>query len=93
MVENLSVIDPIGQIVVNDVSFEVRGGEVLAIAGVQGNGQTELTEAIMGLQPLVRGSIELNGEELVGRERPPHPRRGRRLRPRGPHRRRARRRA
>src|SRR6478735_5459050 len=65
-VKGLSVIDPIGQIVVNDVSFEVRGGEVLAIAGVQGNGQTELTEAIMGLQPLVRGSIILNGEELVG---------------------------
>ena len=55
VVENLSVIDPIGQIVVNDVSFEVHGGEVLAIAGVQGNGQTELTEAILGLQPLVRG--------------------------------------
>jgi simple sugar transport system ATP-binding protein len=66
VVENLSVIDPIGQIVVNDVSFEVHGGEVLAIAGVQGNGQTELTEAILGLQPLVRGSIMLNGEELVG---------------------------
>lgn len=66
VVKGLSVIDPIGQIVVNDVSFEVRGGEVLAIAGVQGNGQTELTEAIMGLQPLVRGSIILNGEELVG---------------------------
>src|SRR4051794_21927716 len=66
VVQNLSVIDPIGQIVVNDVSFEVHGGEVLAIAGVQGNGQTELTEAIMGLQPMVRGSITLDGRELVG---------------------------
>ena len=67
MVENLSVIDPIGQLVVNDVSFDVRGGEILAVAGVQGNGQTELTEALLGLQPQVRGSVLLNGEELVGR--------------------------
>ncbi|MFH8250694.1 ABC transporter ATP-binding protein [Microbacterium sp. B2969] len=67
LVEGLSVIDPIGQVVVDDVSFEARGGEVLAIAGVQGNGQTELTEALIGLQPQVRGSIVLNGEELVGK--------------------------
>ena len=67
VVEHLSVIDPGGQIVVNDVSFAVRGGEVLAIAGVQGNGQTELTEALIGMQPLVRGSITLGGEQLVGR--------------------------
>ncbi len=67
VVEHLDVIDPRGQIVVNDVSFAVRGGEVLAIAGVQGNGQTELTEALIGMQPLVRGSITLHGEELVGR--------------------------
>ncbi|MBN9178715.1 MAG: ABC transporter ATP-binding protein [Microbacterium sp.] len=67
VVEHLSVIDPGGQIVVNDVSFTVRGGEVLAIAGVQGNGQTELTEALIGMQPLVRGSITLSGEQLVGR--------------------------
>lgn len=66
VVQNLSVIDPRGQVVVNDVSFEVRGGEILAIAGVQGNGQTELTEALLGLQPQVRGSITLDGEELVG---------------------------
>ncbi|MCU1556313.1 MAG: transporter ATP-binding protein [Microbacteriaceae bacterium] len=64
VVTNLSVIDPRGQLVVNDVSFEVRAGEILAIAGVQGNGQTELTEAIMGLQPRVTGSITLDGVEL-----------------------------
>src|SRR6478752_7408838 len=62
IVKDLSVIDAIGQIVVNEVSFEVRAGEVLAVAGVQGNGQTELTEALVGLQPQVRGSIRLNGE-------------------------------
>jgi simple sugar transport system ATP-binding protein len=66
VVRNLSVIDQHSQLVVNDVSFEVRSGEVLAIAGVQGNGQTELTEAIMGLQERVRGEIELDGKSLMG---------------------------
>ncbi|AZH84416.1 ABC transporter ATP-binding protein [Plantibacter sp. PA-3-X8] len=65
-VHDLSVVDHLGQLVVNGVSFEVREGEVLAIAGVQGNGQTELTEAILGLQPHTKGSIKLDGVELVG---------------------------
>ncbi|HEY0216408.1 MAG TPA: ATP-binding cassette domain-containing protein, partial [Cellulomonas sp.] len=55
------------QYVVSHVDFTVRAGEVLAIAGVQGNGQTELSEAIMGLQPKVEGSIVLDGHELAGR--------------------------
>ncbi len=66
-VRNLSVIDPRGQLVVNDVSFDVRAGEILAIAGVQGNGQTELTEALLGLQTRVTGTIELDDKSLVGR--------------------------
>ncbi|KQX06356.1 MULTISPECIES: ABC transporter ATP-binding protein [unclassified Leifsonia] len=66
IVENLTVVDPIGQLVVNDVSFSVRRGEILAIAGVQGNGQTELTEALVGLQPRVTGRISLDGRELTG---------------------------
>ncbi len=64
IVENLSVIDHRDQLVVNNVSFEVRAGEVLAIAGVQGNGQTELTEAIMGLQTKTTGTITLDGKSL-----------------------------
>jgi simple sugar transport system ATP-binding protein len=67
VVRDLSVIDPIGQLVVNRVSFEVRAGEILAIAGVQGNGQTELTEAILGLQPRVEGEILLDGQPIQGR--------------------------
>ena len=67
VVENLRVIDPRGQVLVNGISFEVRAGEVLAIAGVQGNGQTELTEALLGLQPHVSGRISLNDEELTGK--------------------------
>jgi ABC-type uncharacterized transport system ATPase subunit len=45
----------------------VKAGEILAIAGVQGNGQTELTEAILGLQPRVEGEIELDGQSIHGR--------------------------
>jgi len=67
VVEGLSVIDEHGQVHVDDVSFTIRRGEVLAVAGVQGNGQTELTEALVGLQSHVRGSIRLDGVELVGR--------------------------
>ncbi|GAA1515062.1 simple sugar transport system ATP-binding protein [Agromyces terreus] len=66
VVSGLTVIDHIGQLVVNDVSFEVRKGEILAIAGVQGNGQTELTEALVGLATRVRGSVVLDGVELMG---------------------------
>ena len=66
-ISGLTVIDEIGQVTVDDVSFSVRGGEVLAIVGVQGNGQTELTEAIVGLQPHVTGSITLDGSELIGK--------------------------
>jgi simple sugar transport system ATP-binding protein len=62
-VENLSVLDDREQRAVDSVSFEVRSGEILAIAGVQGNGQTELSEALLGLRSVIRasGSIKLSG--------------------------------
>lgn len=66
-VQDLTVQAANGQHVVDGLSFEVAEGEILAIAGVQGNGQTELTEAIMGLQDHVTGSITLNGNQLLGR--------------------------
>ncbi|NNU27933.1 ABC transporter ATP-binding protein [Isoptericola sediminis] len=66
-VEHLVVARPDGQVVVDDVSFTVHGGEILVVAGVQGNGQTELTEALIGLYPDFEGSIRLDGEELKGR--------------------------
>jgi simple sugar transport system ATP-binding protein len=66
-VADLVVTNDAGTVVVDDISFEVRGGEVLVVAGVQGNGQTELTEALLGLERNVSGSITLDGEELVGR--------------------------
>ena len=66
-VRDLVVLSDTGQAVVDHISFEIAKGEILAVAGVQGNGQTELTEAIMGLQEHVAGSITLDGEELVGK--------------------------
>jgi ABC-type uncharacterized transport system ATPase subunit len=65
-VSGLTVLDGNGQVVVDDVSFAVRRGEILAIAGVQGNGQTELTEALLGLQDDVRGTVTLDGRLLNG---------------------------
>jgi ABC-type uncharacterized transport system ATPase subunit len=67
VVEGLTVIDHLGRVHVDDVGFSIREGEILAVAGVQGNGQTELTEALLGLQENVKGSIRLHGTELVGR--------------------------
>ncbi|NKX53223.1 ABC transporter ATP-binding protein [Arthrobacter mobilis] len=67
-VRNLTVTAGNGQRVVDGVSFSIARGEILAVAGVQGNGQTELAEAILGLQEHVSGSITLDGQELVGRK-------------------------
>ena len=66
-VRDLRVVTANGTVVVEDVSFDVRPGEILAVAGVQGNGQTELIEAMVGLGERVSGSIELGGVELVGK--------------------------
>ncbi|MCU1469656.1 MAG: transporter ATP-binding protein [Glaciihabitans sp.] len=66
VVSGVSVVDVRGQVVVDDVSFDVKAGEILAIAGVQGNGQTELTEALFGLEHNVTGTIALNGRNLRG---------------------------
>jgi simple sugar transport system ATP-binding protein len=46
------------------ISFDVSGGEILGIAGVSGNGQSELAEAIAGLRPVQRGSVLLNGKPI-----------------------------
>jgi simple sugar transport system ATP-binding protein len=50
---------------VDGVSFSIAGGEILGVAGVEGNGQAELVEAIAGLRPAVSGSIRLAGRELL----------------------------
>lgn len=50
---------------VDHVSLEVRSGEIFGIAGVQGNGQTELIEAITGLRPLISGTVSIDGKDLT----------------------------
>ena len=60
-VDDLHMNDPRGHKAVCGTSFEVYGGEVLGIAGVQGNGQTELVEALTGLRPATRGEVWLAG--------------------------------
>jgi len=62
-VRDLSVPGEHGDLAVESISFDVRGGEILGIAGVQGNGQTELCEALMGLRPAT-GSILLDGQDI-----------------------------
>jgi simple sugar transport system ATP-binding protein len=66
-VENISVLDDRDQKAVKDVSFSVRAGEILAIAGVQGNGQTELAEAILGLRKLFgdQGQVSISGVNVT----------------------------
>lgn len=66
-VKSLTVLDEAGTAQLRGVSFDVRAGEILAIAGVQGNGQTELTEAIMGIVPTTAGTVTLDGEVLTGK--------------------------
>ncbi len=65
-VRDLRVTGPDGSVRVDRVSFAARGGEILGIAGVEGNGQTELIEALAGLTPRSRvsGSILLQGAEI-----------------------------
>ena len=68
-VSDLSVLDDRDQRAVDHVSFEVRAGEILAIAGVQGNGQTELAEAILGLRAIhsSEGEISISGSSVRGK--------------------------
>lgn len=59
------VLDDRGLVAVNGVSLDVRAGEIVAIAGVQGNGQTELVEAIAGMRPVVSGVITLGERDIT----------------------------
>ncbi|MEY4390591.1 MAG: hypothetical protein RLZZ400_334 [Actinomycetota bacterium] len=66
-ISGLSAWNDQGTQVLDDINLEVNEGEILVIAGVQGNGQTELTEAILGLHGRTQGSITLDGNELIGK--------------------------
>ena len=64
-IRNLTVKDARGIPQVRDLSMHVRRGEILAIAGVDGNGQTELIEAITGLRKSESGEILVNGVDIA----------------------------
>jgi ABC-type uncharacterized transport system ATPase subunit len=64
-VSNLKVLDEKAQVVVDGVSLQVRSGEIYALAGVQGNGQTEMTEALVGLSLPTEGRITLQGNDIT----------------------------
>ena len=64
-VVSMTVLDDRAHKAVDDVSFSVQAGEILAIAGVQGNGQTEIAEALLGVRSLARGTVALNGKDIT----------------------------
>ncbi|MBN1249257.1 MAG: ABC transporter ATP-binding protein [Anaerolineae bacterium] len=64
-VEDLYVRGEQAKMALRGVSFEVRGGEILGVAGVQGNGQTELVEAMTGLRMVERGRIVIDGQDVT----------------------------
>ncbi|WEX88634.1 ABC transporter ATP-binding protein [Sinorhizobium garamanticum] len=63
-IQGLTVKDSRGVTMVDDVSFDVRAGEIVGIAGVAGNGQSELLEAIAGIRKATSGTVLLNGESV-----------------------------
>jgi general nucleoside transport system ATP-binding protein len=66
-VEGVSVTDDRGLPAVRDVSFNVRAGEIVGLAGVDANGQSELIEAITGLRRMDAGSVKVAGRDVTGR--------------------------
>ncbi len=64
--QDVKVHNDRGALAVQDVSLEVRHGEILGLAGVAGNGQRELAEAVTGLRSLAGGTIQVEGHELAG---------------------------
>ena len=67
-VEHLAVKGETGEIAVEDLSFDVYGGEIFGVAGVEGNGQTELVEALTGLRVPIRGIATINGTSVLGKD-------------------------
>lgn len=65
-IRDLVITDANGKNSVNGVSFTLRRGEILGIAGVEGNGQTELVQALAGMGSYTSGSIEVNGQDIRG---------------------------
>jgi len=64
-VSDLIVVDDRDQVAVNSISFDVKAGEIVGIAGVQGNGQTELVEALTGLRGVAGGTVTISGKDVT----------------------------
>ena len=67
-IDGLSVDGDRGQLALDDVTLEVRSGEILGLAGVSGNGQRELAEAVSGLRHVDRGTVRIDGDDVTGLE-------------------------
>lgn len=65
VVESLTVLDDRDHVAVDNVTFSVKAGEIVGIAGVQGNGQTELVESITGLRPSISGTVFIGDEDVT----------------------------
>ena len=65
IVSGLTVLSAEGRAIVDDVSFAIHRGEIVGIAGVEGNGQGELIEAIMGMRPVAAGAVRFDGADIT----------------------------
>jgi ABC-type uncharacterized transport system ATPase subunit len=65
-VRDLGLDDDAGRAELADISFDIHAGEVLGIAGVEGNGQTQLVEALVGMRRPTAGTVRLGGEDVTG---------------------------
>jgi simple sugar transport system ATP-binding protein len=65
-VEDLGLLSETGRPVLDAISFEVHAGEIVGVAGVEGNGQTQLVDSIIGVTPEATGEITLDGTSLAG---------------------------
>ena len=66
IIDDLNIYDGSGRTIVSNLSLDIKAGEILAIAGVQGNGQSEIARSIMNLEAHVTGSIKVDGTEILG---------------------------
>jgi ABC-type uncharacterized transport system ATPase subunit len=65
-VRDLGLVSEVGRPVLEGITFRVRKGEIVGIAGVEGNGQAQLVDSLMGLAPSAIGDVVLNGESIIG---------------------------
>jgi simple sugar transport system ATP-binding protein len=64
-VSAINAVNEHGRLVLTDISFDIHRGEIVGVAGVEGNGQAELIDAIMGIHPITSGSISFAGDDIA----------------------------